>query len=83
MRCFFTVKDVGSRQNGDLLVNNNGDQINDRTDAKEAAGDEPQNSHNNTGGVPLGYAIKSAVNSVRKDYEQQCSNPRKCIQCVS
>ena len=83
MRCFFTVKDVGSRQNGDLLVNNNGDQINDRTDAKEAAGDKPQNSHNDTGGIALGYAIQSAVNSIRKDYEQQRCDPRKCIQRVS
>jgi hypothetical protein len=70
-------------QEGDLLVYDNGNKINDPANTEQAAGNDPQNTDYDTGGVTLGDAIQAAVNAICKNNQQEDSYPRKGIQRLS
>ena len=66
------------RQNGDFLLSDHGNQINDPEDTEEVTGNQLQHTNDNTRGIAARDTEQRAVDVIYDD-EQELCDPRNAL----
>ena len=71
-----------SCKNGDFLLGDYGDQVNDPENTEEVTGNELQHTNNNAGRITARNAEQCAVNVI-ENYQQELCDPRQTLESLS